>query len=217
MSTKAGEKHRTQVSEGCWRWYYGVLFYLIVQGISVGLASLVRVSGISRSAVKQTRLLWGDPAYFRSLKQAKIAPPAWAFGPAWTINNICVIWGMLRVLNKSQSTEGRDAYLRLQAASWLNYVIFNAAYFGLHSPLNAFAITLNMLVLTILSGFVALFHLRDSLVALSLATLFLWLLLALSGAICQALWNVDEFYQVGPLTSPPAHWVKLLERERNRE
>lgn len=201
-------KRRTETwsSEKRWRWYHGVVLYLLMQGLTFGLYNLV--SGIPRGEGKRARAALGNPAYFRSLKQAKIAPPAWVFGPAWTINNICVIWGLLRVLNKPHETEGRDTYLGLQAASWLNYVIFSAAYFGLRSPLNAFMVTLSMLVWTILSGFVALFRLRDSWVALSLATLFLWLLLALSVATCQALWNTDEFYQVGPLTRPPARWRK---------
>ncbi len=214
MFTRTEDKQQTEVGEVRWRWYHGVIFYLLMQGISVGLTGLV--SGISRGWAQRNRSFTGDPAYFRSLQQVKIAPPAWAFGPAWTINNVCVIWGMLRVLNKPRDAEGRDAYLGLQAASWLNYVIFSAAYFGLRSPLNAFLVTLSMFVLTVLSGFVALFRLRDGRVALSLATLFLWLLLALSVATCQALWNVDEFYQVGPFVRPSAHWVKSSEKRRGK-
>lgn len=215
MFTGAEEKSSTQVGEGRWRWYHGVIFYLVVQGISSGLSGLL--SGISTGRTEQTYWLRGDPAYFYSLKQVRIAPPAWVFGPAWTVNNVCVIWGMLRVLNKPQTVEGRGSYLGLQVASWLNYVIFNAAYFGLRSPLNALVITLNMFVLTVLSIFVALFRLRDSWVALSLATLFLWLLLALSIATCQALWNADEFYRVGPFTRPPANWLKSPDGRRSRK
>lgn len=189
-----------------WRWYHGVSFYLLMQGLTFGLTGLV--SGIRRGQRKQARERLGDQEYFCSLKQVKFTPPAWAFAPAWTINNLCVIWGLLRVLNMPQEREGRAEYLGLQAASWLNFITFSAAYFGLRSPLNALMITLSMFVLTILSGLVALCRLRDTWVALSLATLFIWLLLALSVATCQALWNDDEWYQLGPFVQAPAHWVK---------
>ena len=211
-STRAASEQGAMVEskQVRWRWYHGVSFYLLMQGLTFGLTGLV--SGIRRGQRKQVREPLGNQEYFYSLKQVKFTPPAWAFGPAWTINNLCVIWGLLRVLNMSQEREGRAEYLGLQAASWLNYITFSAAYFGLRSPLNALIITLNMFVLTILSGFVALFRLRDTWVALSLTTLFIWLLLALSVATCQALWNVDEWYQLGPFIQAPARWVELRER-----
>ncbi|MGH2482474.1 MAG: tryptophan-rich sensory protein, partial [Ktedonobacteraceae bacterium] len=138
----------------------------------------------------------------------KTTPPSWAFGPVWTINNVCAIWGLLRVLNKPSNTEGRESYLALQAGSWFTYVIFSAGYFALRSPINAFIITLSMFVLTVLSGFVALFRLRDSRVALSLATLFIWLLIALCSAFFQAVWNEDDCYHVGPFARPIPGWTK---------
>jgi tryptophan-rich sensory protein len=45
------------------------------------------------------------------------APPAWAFGIAWPINNLLTLWGNRQVLNASPSRD-RTAYLRLQAAAW---------------------------------------------------------------------------------------------------
>jgi hypothetical protein len=90
----------------------------------------------------------------------------------------------------------------LQAASWLNFVVFNAAYFSLRSPINAFALTLTMFILTILSGLVALFQLKDTKVALSLATLSIWLVIALTAATFQVAWNKDDLYQVGPFSEP---------------
>jgi tryptophan-rich sensory protein len=65
-----------------------------------------------------------------------------------------------------------------------------------------------MFLLTIMSGMVALFRLKDTKVALSLATLFLWLVVALTAATFQALWNYDDFYQVGPFMEPRARLVK---------
>lgn len=189
-----------------WRWYHGLLFYLLVQGLTFALSGLVnRWQGRRISSPGQ---LLGDVAYFKALRQSIFAPPAWVFGPAWTINNLAAIWGLLRVLNKPASSEGRTAYLFLQAASWLDYIIFSAAYFGLRSPLNALLLTLFMLGLTGASVLVALLRLRDTLVALSLATLFLWLLVASTAAIFQALWNRDAFYGVGPFAEPMPRLLK---------
>ena len=67
-----------------------------------------------------------------------------------------------------------------------------------------------MFVLTILSGFVALFRLKDTRVALSLATLFIWLIIALTAASFQAAWNYDDFYHVGPFANAKK---KLLKKE----
>lgn len=195
-----------------WRWYHGVFFYALVHMITFGLSGLVSLRATHH--VKSVRELFGDTSYFKSLKQAKITPPSWAFGPAWTINNISMIWGLLRVLNKPTHIQGREAYLTLQAASWLNYMVFNAAYFGLRSPINAFVLTLTMFIITILSGLIALFRLRDSWVALSLATLFIWLLIALAAASFQAAWNYDEFYHVGPFAKPAARWITNQHRDR---
>ncbi|MBX5450863.1 TspO/MBR family protein [Thermogemmatispora sp.] len=189
-----------------WRWYHGLLFYLLVQGLTFALSGLVnRWQGRS---IRSPGQLLGDVSYFEGLRQSIFAPPAWVFGPVWTLNNLSAIWGLLRVLNKPSTSKGRKAYLALQAASWLDYIIFSAAYFGLRSPLNALALTLLMLGLTIASGLVALLRLRDTLVALSLATLLLWLLLASTAALFQALWNRDALYEVGPFVEPAPGLLK---------
>jgi hypothetical protein len=65
-----------------------------------------------------------------------------------------------------------------------------------------------MFLLTIMSGMVALLRLKDTKVALSLATLFLWLVVALTAATFQALWNYDDFYRVGPFVQPRAELMK---------
>lgn len=183
-----------------WRWYHGVAFWIIIQILTFGLSALVSAFRDSRS--KNIRDLVGDVSYFTSLKQSIFTPPSWAFGPAWTINNFLTIWGTLHVLNKPLETPGRDAYLALQVASWVNFVAFNAAYFSLRSPLNALAITFTMFWLTIASAIVALLGLKDTKVALSLGTLFAWLIIALTAATFQVLWNHDDFYNVGPFVKP---------------
>ena len=194
-----------------WRWYHGVIFYVVVQALTFGLSGLTSAIRGNRDNRGQSLRedIFGDVNYFRQLKQAVITPPSWVFGPAWTINNILTIWGNLQVLNKPQGTPGRDTFLVLQAASWLDYILFNAAYFSLRSPINAFVLTITMFLLTIASGAVAIFKLKDTKVALSLATLFIWLIIASTAATFQALWNSDDFYHVGPFAKP----VPALEKQ----
>ena len=190
-----------------WRWYHAVIFYTIVQGLTFGLSGLVSLAR-GNQGKSWREVLFGDVAYFQELRQSPITPPSWAFGPAWLVNNISVLWGTWQVLNKPKQTPGRSAYLALQGASWIDFVLFNAAYFSLRSPLNALVLTLVMFLLTIMSAVVAIFQLKDSKVALSLATLFLWLIIALTAATFQALWNADDFYKVGPFMEPKAQFVK---------
>lgn len=184
-----------------WRWYHGLAFYIIVQALTFGLTGLTSKVRGNKSKTRR-EAIFGDVSYFKSLKQSVVTPPSWLFGPAWTINNISTIYGNLRVLNMPSDTPGRDSYLALQAASWLNYVLFSAAYFSLRSPINAFFLTVNMFFLTIASVLVAIFKLKDTRVALSLATLTLWLIIASTAATCQALWNKDDLYKVGPFAKP---------------
>ena len=184
-----------------WRWYHAVIFYTLVQGLTFGLSGLVSLARGNRGK-NWREALFGDVTYFQQLRQSPITPPSWAFGLAWLVNNISVIWGTWRVLNMPKQTPGRSTYLALQGASWIDFVLFNAAYFSLRSPLNALVLTLVMFLLTLMSVVVAIFQLKDSKVALSLATLSLWLIVALTAATFQALWNADDFYKVGPFMKP---------------
>lgn len=190
-----------------WRWYHAIAFYGVVQIITFGLSGLTSLArGNKGQSLREA--IFGDVSYFQGLKQVKITPPSWAFGPAWFVNNVSVLWGTWRVLNKPRETPGRAVYLSLQGASWVDFVLFNAAYFSLRSPLNALVLTLVMFLLTIASGLVAIFQLKDTRVALSLATLFLWLIVALTAATFQALWNYDDLYQAGPFIKPSARLMK---------
>ena len=190
-----------------WHWYSAVAFYVIVQVLTFGLSGLVSLAQGKRGQSLR-EAAFGDVSYFQGLQQAKITPPSWAFGPAWFVNNVSVIWGIWHVLNKPKTMPGRTTYLALQGASWVDYVLFNAAYFSLRSPLNALLLTLVMFLLIIASGLVAIFQLKDTKVALSLATLFLWLMIALTAAAFQVLWNRDDLYEVGPFVEPSAGFVK---------
>jgi tryptophan-rich sensory protein len=202
MSTtniKAAAKEDTGQQQ--WHWYQGLAFWAIVQLLTFTLSGLTSIaSGNTGKNLREN--LFGNASYFRELKQSVIAPPSWVFAPAWTINNFFALWAALRVLNKPKGTAGRSTFLALQAATWVEFVLFNAAYFSLRSPINALLLTITFFAFTIASGFVALFQLKDTNVALLLTTLYIWLIIASTAATFQVLWNHDDLYNVGPFAEP---------------
>ena len=52
--------------------------------------------------------------YTKQLKQAPWAPPAWLFGPAWTINNFFLLLGLRRLYMNHDMPE-RKKLLLMQA------------------------------------------------------------------------------------------------------
>ena len=183
-----------------WRWYHGAAFLVGAQVAAFTLEGLVAWAAGNRPRFE---LFSNDQVkLYYELKQAKFIPPPWVFGPAWITNNILTIAGTLLVLNNNEQTPGRNAFLKLQAASWLVFVSFNAASVGLRSPINAFGLTFAMWVLTVASTIIALRQLKDNRVAWLLSTLLLWTTIASAVALCQMLWNYDELYNLGPFTQP---------------
>ena len=82
---------RVTVTPPRWRWYHAAIFYGVVQVLAFGLSGLVSLARGNRGkSLRETN--FGDVPYFEHLKQAKITPPSWAFGPAWLVNNISVLW-----------------------------------------------------------------------------------------------------------------------------
>jgi len=191
-----------------------VAFYLLVQAAGYVLGNLV--STIRRTP-RQSPAVWRQ--YFHELNQPAFAPPSGAFLPVWAINNVSAIWGLLQALNKPAGTPGRAVFLRLQALSWLDLVVWNTAYFVVRSPVNGFVLTALFLMLTLASIGVAVLRLKDSRVALSLATLCVWLLLATPVALLQMHWNRDDLWQVGPraIPDPRRVWSGLALREAGAE
>ena len=149
-----------------------------------------------------------DRKFYRNELLPVFAPPGAAFPVAWTINSICAIAGGLHVLNMPRETEGRSEFLRLQSAAWALYVTFEAAYFGLRSPINAAGVTILYSGATVASFAVAARRLRHPLAAASLAPTLAWLALANPVGITQALWNRDAFWKVGPFMNPERRWLK---------
>lgn len=193
-----------------WKWYHGVLFYAGVQAATFGVSLLAkRFIGAKDANVRDSIISSEEnDAFYNNLKQPVFAPPDWAFPVVWAINNASCIYGLLRVANMPEETEGRDAFLKLQFASWVEFCSFNAAFFGLKSPINAAAVTVSYAALTAASVYVATARLKDQRTALSLLTVSAWLALAAPTSIALAAWNEDEFYGAPALLDAPENWVK---------
>ncbi|MBI3967428.1 MAG: tryptophan-rich sensory protein [Chloroflexi bacterium] len=186
-----------------WRWYHGVLFYALAQALTFGLYRAARAARGAREAGGDDEI---ERFYLEGYRPF-FAPPSWAFGPAWTLNNVGSLWALLRALNMRPGI-CRTVFLTLQTLSWLDFVTFLAACFGLRSPLNGFVWTAAYFVLTLMSQFVALVRLRDRKLSLALTPLTLWLALATALSAAIARWNRDGFYGVGPFAEPDPRWVK---------
>lgn len=84
-----------------WRWYHAAAFYVVVQVLTFGLSGLVSLArGNKGKSLREAT--FGDVFYFQELKRARITPPSCAFGPAWFLNDVSVIWGTLRALTNSK-------------------------------------------------------------------------------------------------------------------
>lgn len=185
---------------GGWNLFHGVLIYAGIQAATFGLDAIVR--RISSNGQEDTK------HFYNKQKLPVFAPPAWAFAPAWTINNALCIYGLLRVLKMPEDRAGRREFLWLQTASWTDFALFSAASFGLRSNYHSAVLTNLYLVLTIASLYVAIEKLKDPKTAVSLATLTIWLGIAAPLSLTVAAWNGDEFYGAAPLADPPPNCLK---------
>lgn len=97
-------------------------FPLLVGGAALNLTA--QFLGPSRAAKSE---------YAKSTRPP-FAPPSWAFGIAWPLNNLLTLWGNREVLNAPPSAD-RTAYLRLHAAAWVLFTSYGFLRFRLKSPL----------------------------------------------------------------------------------
>ncbi len=77
---------------------------------------------------------------YRGLRQARFAPPSWAFAPAWTAIELALADSTARVLEAEPSPD-RSRALAAAAANDLLYVAFPIVYFRLRSPVLAAVVT----------------------------------------------------------------------------
>ncbi|HVW86318.1 MAG TPA: tryptophan-rich sensory protein, partial [Bryobacteraceae bacterium] len=147
-----------------YRWWHGAAFYAGIQVASFALKTAARA--LANPAEPDSSA--ADRQFYRSERLPVFAPPGAAFPIAWSINSISSIAGGLHVLNLPAGTEGREEFLKFQGAAWALFSTFNAAYFGLRSPLNAAAVTLLYSAVTAASLDIAWRRMRDPAAALSL-------------------------------------------------
>lgn len=133
--------------------------------------------------------------YNRKLKQAPWAPPAYAFGPAWTLNNFFLLLALKRML-EDQTLDARKKLLVKQGFIWVIFFSFGYVYFRKKSPLLAAVWTISDAILALSSLLDALK--TDKRFAANYLPLLCWTGYAGSVAVYQALKNPD------PVTDTPA-------------
>ena len=92
--------------------------------------------------------------YLRKYKQAPWAPPAAAFGPAWTVNNFFLLLA-LRQLLEDNTLNHRERLLVRQAMIWTIFFSFGYVYFRKGSPVLAAVWTLADFALAVSSYYLA--------------------------------------------------------------
>lgn len=176
-----------------WRWWHGILLYGGVQIVALAARAITGPEDVS---------------FYKRQRLPVFAPPPAAFPIAWSVNSICAMAGLLHALNTPKNTPGRTTYVGAQSAAWVLFSLFNAAYFGLRSPINAAIVTSLYTVATAIALSTAVRQMRDPRAAWALASTAAWLALANPLAIAQAAWNRDEFWNAGPFADPPPYLVR---------
>lgn len=191
-------------------WWHGAAFFVGVRLAQLGLRAAAAKWTESR-APQRSGPEGGETEResYEKMRLPVFAPPGWAFPVAWSINSACLIAGGLHVLNRDSETPGRTEFLASQAAAWGLFALFDTAYFGLESPINAALVTFAYSGATVASLAAAQGKMKDTCATLSLATTLAWLALANPVAVAQAAWNRDPFWKAGPFMEPPSGWAKI--------
>lgn len=140
-------------------------------------------------------LLSGKPknaerkVYTKELKQAPWAPPPWAFGPAWVVNNYFLLNALKGIINLKENDPLRKKLIQLQVPIWFIFFTFGFLYFEKKSPVLAATWTVADAILAIASFSTALK--ADKKLALNFVPLSAWTMFASSLAIYQVVKNDD--------------------------
>lgn len=161
------------------RWWHAAIIFVVANALSAAPAGYN-----------------GDEAFYNNFIQPALAPPDWAFAPAWLFNNITSLYALWRIANLSPNQEGRRTFLWLEGVNWVLFALFTALYFGLKSPILGAVDTVLGLILTGASLFVS--YRIDRVSALNILPRFLWLLLASYVSVYVALYNKDLLFDLGP-------------------
>jgi tryptophan-rich sensory protein len=161
------------------RWWHAAIIFVVANALSAAPAGYN-----------------GEEAFYNNFVQPAIAPPDWAFAPAWLFNNITSLYALWRIANLPIGTPGRLTFIRLEAVNWVLFALFSLFYFGLKSPILGAVDT----VLGLLFGTWALFvsFRVDRVVGWNILPRILWLILATIVSVYVALYNRDVFMKLGP-------------------
>ncbi len=156
-----------------------LIHHPVVQGTAffIGINALARIGG------SHTKEIYAD------LDTPSWAPPAWLFGPAWTINDLARIYGDLDVLHRPPSRT-RTAVLALEAVNWLAYAAYNPLLFGKRATKVSFGVALTQLAATTAAAIVG--RKLGKRFLLGLAPTAAWLVFANALAAYVARHNHDE-------------------------
>lgn len=163
------------------KWWQIALVSVVVSALG-GLASL--------QSSKKNRTV-----YNKKLKQAPWAPPAWAFAPAWNINNFFLLLALQRIINTD--LPNKQKLLVLQALIWGVYFSFGYVYFNKKSAILGAIWTKSNAVFALISFLLA--YRSDKKLAAYYLPLLGWTSFASSLADYQALKNPDPVFKTKPL------------------
>jgi len=149
--------------------------------LSVAVSFLGKLAG-GKTADEETKL------YTKQLKQAPWAPPAWLFGPAWTLNNFFLLLGLQKLTNETDGEE-KKKLLVLQGLIWSIFFSFNYIYFRKKSPILAAIWTMSDAILATASLLIA--RKLNKKIAYVYLPLAAWTVFASTLADYQALKNDD--------------------------
>jgi len=165
---------------GKYKWWHGLL----------ALTAATIIGVLQSGSTSRTRKL-----YQKKNEQAPWAPPAWLFGPAWTVNNLMLMWGLVKILNDKEMPN-RTALLSLQGGIWAVYLSFGYVYFRKGSTVLAEIWTQSDALLATASLVTAIRSRKK--MALAYLPLFVWTWYASSLSAYQVLKNRDPYLRLPP-------------------
>lgn len=133
----------------------------------------------------------GDPSFYNSFARPAVAPPDWAFAPAWLVLNITSLIALHRIANGPPSPD-RSWFLVSEALGWVLFAAFTTLYFLLRSPILGAIDTSLGLVAAMVS--LRLASRLDRTAAMLILLRAAWLLLATYVSTWMALNNADPFF-----------------------
>jgi tryptophan-rich sensory protein len=137
-----------------------------------------------------------ETIYKEEFNQAPWAPPAWLFGPAWTVNNFFLLWALQDLIN-SEDNKYKKSLLLLQLPIWAIFFTFNYIYVNKKSTILAAIWTKADSLLAIISFILAM--IKDKKFSWNYAPLAAWTTFASTVADYQALKNPDPFMKTKAL------------------